>query len=258
MAFTPKTWQNSPSTATPLNAAGLIDLETRVTDYADDLIVPSSETIASSTTIAPSSATSVATITGSSTITGITATYAGHELKLLFTGTAQLTDGSNLKLSGNFTGVADRTISLYCNGTNWYELARSDNGSGAAVGIELGYASITSTVTQTGAGNQDVAGLSVTVTVGSRPIRIEFSAPNISNSSSSGLTIISIMEASTQLTNLAYGSGTTATAPANRSVRLAPSAGAHTYKVNLTQFVTGNSALGASATAPAHIWVTEV
>lgn len=37
MAFTPKDWQNTPSATTPLSATALEDLETRVTDYADDL-----------------------------------------------------------------------------------------------------------------------------------------------------------------------------------------------------------------------------
>ena len=35
MPFTPKNWQDTPSTATPITAAALEDLETRVTDYAD-------------------------------------------------------------------------------------------------------------------------------------------------------------------------------------------------------------------------------
>jgi len=33
--FTPKLWENRPSHATPLDAAGLIDLETRLSDYSD-------------------------------------------------------------------------------------------------------------------------------------------------------------------------------------------------------------------------------
>lgn len=35
MAFTVKNWEDDPSTATPINAAALEDLETRVTDYTD-------------------------------------------------------------------------------------------------------------------------------------------------------------------------------------------------------------------------------
>src|SRR5262245_60266146 len=33
--FTPKNWVDSPSTTTPISAAALEDLETRVTDYAE-------------------------------------------------------------------------------------------------------------------------------------------------------------------------------------------------------------------------------
>ncbi|MDQ3730324.1 MAG: hypothetical protein M3355_12135 [Actinomycetota bacterium] len=33
--FVPKSWENAPSTATPLSAAALIDLETRLTTYVD-------------------------------------------------------------------------------------------------------------------------------------------------------------------------------------------------------------------------------
>lgn len=39
MAFEPKDWENLPSKETPLTAEALIDLETRVTDYADDVTV---------------------------------------------------------------------------------------------------------------------------------------------------------------------------------------------------------------------------
>ena len=35
MPFTPKNWQDTPSTATPITAAALEDLEARVTDYTD-------------------------------------------------------------------------------------------------------------------------------------------------------------------------------------------------------------------------------
>lgn len=37
MAFDPKNWEDSPSTNTPINAAALEDLETRVTNYADTI-----------------------------------------------------------------------------------------------------------------------------------------------------------------------------------------------------------------------------
>lgn len=38
MAFTPKDWKDSPDATTPITAAALEDLETRVTDYTDDLL----------------------------------------------------------------------------------------------------------------------------------------------------------------------------------------------------------------------------
>lgn len=71
----------------------------------------------------------VYTISGTTTITSINASDStpNRRVTLIFTSTAQMTDGSNLKLAGNFTGAADRTITLVCDGTNWFETARSTN-----------------------------------------------------------------------------------------------------------------------------------
>lgn len=66
-------------------------------------------------------------VSGTTAITNIAARRPKRRVTLIFTGTAQLTDGSNLKLNGDFTGGADRSISLVCDGTNWIELARSIN-----------------------------------------------------------------------------------------------------------------------------------
>lgn len=38
MPFVPKNWEDAPSTNTPINAAALEDMETRVTDYTDDAV----------------------------------------------------------------------------------------------------------------------------------------------------------------------------------------------------------------------------
>lgn len=38
MSFTPKTWENTPSTDTPITAEALIDLETRLSGYSDELV----------------------------------------------------------------------------------------------------------------------------------------------------------------------------------------------------------------------------
>lgn len=66
-------------------------------------------------------------VTGTTTITSVTASWPGRKVTLVFTGALTFTDGSNLKLAGNFVTTADDTITLVCNGTNWYEVSRSVN-----------------------------------------------------------------------------------------------------------------------------------
>lgn len=51
----------------------------------------------------------------------------GREITLIFAGILTFTDGSNLKLAGNFVTTADDTITLVCDGTNWFERGRSVN-----------------------------------------------------------------------------------------------------------------------------------
>lgn len=87
--------------------------------------------IASAATITLGSGNSF-TITGTADITSITATTedTGRVVWLLFTGTAAtngVVDGSNLKLSANLLYTPDDTLSLLCDGTNWYEVGRSVN-----------------------------------------------------------------------------------------------------------------------------------
>ncbi len=66
-------------------------------------------------------------ITGTTNITSIGASWNGREITLRFASTPTVTDGSNLKLAGNFVATADDTIGLICDGTNWYEVRRSAN-----------------------------------------------------------------------------------------------------------------------------------
>lgn len=64
MPFTVKDWQDSPSTATPLNAAALEDLEDRLADYVDQEV----GTLRKATAITPgSSGTTSATPNTSTT-----------------------------------------------------------------------------------------------------------------------------------------------------------------------------------------------
>lgn len=127
----------------------------------------------------------------------------------------------------------------------------------AAGGILLDSKKITSNFTQTGVGTSDVTGLALTVTVGDRPIVVEFGAASVFNSSGSGITVAAIMEGATQLATVTV-SLTGLPFPATRRLVLNPSAGSHTYKIALGQIVTGNSTISASATDPAGISVIEV
>lgn len=129
-------------------------------------------------------------------------------------------------------------------------------------GTELGYAEITSSATSTNTVSpyDDVAGLSVTVTVGTRPILIRAWCSELRHSVAAGRSLILIKEGTTIL---AYGqvaaSGTASRASNGiAEIRLNPSAGAHTYKVGLGGFDAGTMTVVAFATAPAHIHVTEV
>lgn len=85
-------------------------------------------------TAVPSAAAIVPTgnlfhVTGVASITSITSTNitAGTEITIIFDGILTFTDGSNLKLAGNFVTTADDTITLVYDGTNWYETARAIN-----------------------------------------------------------------------------------------------------------------------------------
>lgn len=68
-------------------------------------------------------------VTGTTNITSITSTNfaSGVCITLIFDGILTFTDGSNLKLNGNFVTSADDTISLCYDGTNWFETARATN-----------------------------------------------------------------------------------------------------------------------------------
>jgi hypothetical protein len=69
-------------------------------------------------------------VTGTADITSIQTSWPGRLVTLKFASTAAtngVVDGSTLKIAGNLAYTADDTISLRCNGTNWYETARSVN-----------------------------------------------------------------------------------------------------------------------------------
>jgi hypothetical protein len=85
--------------------------------------------VASATTTALG-AGNVFHITGTTTITTLNTcdvANEGRSVTLIFDGALTFTDGNNLKLAGNLTSTADDTITLACDGSNWYETSRSVN-----------------------------------------------------------------------------------------------------------------------------------
>jgi hypothetical protein len=85
-------------------------------------------TVASAASIVLPQDSDIVAISGTTGITSISATgQTGRTVSLQFADVVTVTDGSNLKLAGNFTTSADDTLTLTCDGTNWYEVARSAN-----------------------------------------------------------------------------------------------------------------------------------
>jgi len=84
---------------------------------------------ASSATALAVPASAVYHVTGTTNITSITSTNIGTGtcIVLIFDGVLTFTDGSNLKLAGDFVTTADDTIGVCYDGTNWYETHRSVN-----------------------------------------------------------------------------------------------------------------------------------
>lgn len=68
-------------------------------------------------------------LSGATNVTSINSKSCAKGRILTLIGNASLTvvDGNNLKLNGNWTVAASYTLTLICDGTNWYELSRSTN-----------------------------------------------------------------------------------------------------------------------------------
>lgn len=85
-------------------------------------------TVASAAAVTLPSLGKVFSISGTTNITSVVATgNNGREVTLIFQSTPTFTDGSNLKLAGNLVATADDTITIVCDGTNWFEVCRSVN-----------------------------------------------------------------------------------------------------------------------------------
>lgn len=127
---------------------------------------------------------------------------------------------------------------------------------------ELGYVQITANVTTTSTSYVDVPGLSVTVTIGSRPLIVEAWCLGMWHSGANNLSRLRLYDA-TAAAEIAYGdSRSIATAnsssPRHVIARVTPAAGTRTYKAQIQSVDAGTTTLGATATSPAFLRVTEV
>jgi hypothetical protein len=128
-------YHNSQGATTVIGIGGIaflsFDSAQAALDYANSGTFPYTlgATVASASTIVLPNGQDVVTVTGTTSITSITATAAdtGRTVTLVFSGALTATDGGNLKLAGNFVTTADDTLTISCDGTNWYEVCRSVN-----------------------------------------------------------------------------------------------------------------------------------
>lgn len=141
----------------------------------------------------------------------------------------------------------DRTLT-YVNGA-WVQ--QQANG-------ELGYAQITTTPSASPDAVTDIPGLSVTVTVGTRPIWVEFAAELQHTTAGQNFVFLHLYEGSTAIQyalqdSALSGRGMTL----SKGIRLTPTAGTHTYKLR-TQASGGGVQVYAEANHPAYIAVREL
>lgn len=89
--------------------------------YGNETGVTTIPTQGSSATLTFNAENDIINITGNTAITTITAGYIGRRVTLMFTTVCTITNGNNIKLGADFTSTAGGTITLVCDGTNWYK-----------------------------------------------------------------------------------------------------------------------------------------
>lgn len=107
------------NTADPLNDAGTRTRYNPGTGMGED--------IASGAAINIPVKGTVFTVTGTTGINSFTGSGPARVITLVFADVLTLTDGSNLKLAGNFTTSADDILMGMWDGINFYEISRSAN-----------------------------------------------------------------------------------------------------------------------------------
>jgi len=134
LSITNNTVVNSTDTALRLGSTAALR-EYRGNSWAGTLAAtyndPVLPAVASAATISLPTAHDVVSITGTTGITSINANgHSGRIVTLVFTGALTVTRGGVLLLNqslGNFVTTGSDTLTLCCDGTYWFEIARSTN-----------------------------------------------------------------------------------------------------------------------------------
>jgi len=92
-----------------------------------DHLLTAVNTLASATALTLIPYTDYITITGTANITSIATSWARRFVTLKFQDGATITKGSNLKIAATWVTTANDTLSLVCDGIDWYEVSRSEN-----------------------------------------------------------------------------------------------------------------------------------
>lgn len=169
---------------------------------------------------------------------------------------------SGAPTAGTF-GVGDYVVDQ--TGNMWVCTSAGTPGTWVSVGSgrELGYAEITSSFAKAAASAtpEDVTGLSITITKGSRPVMLHAWCSHFTGDTN--LTQATLQIADSTPTLLASSSikleqATNSNAHTEVWRRINSAAGTYTYKVRLNASAVGKPTLFASATAPAFIRAVEV
>lgn len=89
---------------------------------------PALTAVASAAALVLPTAQRVINITGTTTITSIdTSGHSGNIVTLVFAGILTVTRGSNVQIVSNFVTTSQDTLTICCDGNNWYEIGRAVN-----------------------------------------------------------------------------------------------------------------------------------
>jgi hypothetical protein len=120
--------QNNNTADIYLEGANSGNIKLGASNVTGSILEITAPSVASAASVTLPRGADLISVSGTTGITSIVATgNARRTVTLNFAGALTVTDGSNLKLAGNFTTTADDTLTLYCDGTNWIEIARSIN-----------------------------------------------------------------------------------------------------------------------------------